>query len=88
MELLCIRVRKNPRAPGVGTLHAGSGIGALRRLEQLIQEALIMVPRALVAETARERRKRSGDAIRSDSGSHPDRRTASYPRINESTIVN
>jgi type IV secretion system protein VirB11 len=36
---------------GVGTLHAGSAIGALRRLEQLIQEAVVTVPRALVAET-------------------------------------
>jgi type IV secretion system protein VirB11 len=36
---------------GVGTIHAGSGIGALRRLEQLIQEAVVTVPRALIAET-------------------------------------
>jgi type IV secretion system protein TrbB len=36
---------------GVGTLHAGSALGALRRLEQLIQEAVITVPRALIAET-------------------------------------
>ena len=36
---------------GIGTIHAGSGIGALRRLEQLIQEAVITVPRALIAET-------------------------------------
>ena len=36
---------------GIGTLHAGSGIGALRRLEQLIQEAVVTVPRALIAET-------------------------------------
>src|SRR5487761_2096672 len=36
---------------GVGTIHAGTGIGALRRLEQLIQEAVITVPRALIAET-------------------------------------
>src|SRR6202021_1065008 len=35
---------------GVGTLHAGSAIGALRRLEQLIQEAVVTVPRALIAE--------------------------------------
>jgi type IV secretion system protein TrbB len=38
--------------PGsVGTIHAGSGIRALRRLEQLIQEAVVTVPRALIAET-------------------------------------
>ena len=36
---------------GVGTLHAGSAIGALRRLEQLIQEAVVTVPRVLIAET-------------------------------------
>ncbi|MCX8999925.1 P-type conjugative transfer ATPase TrbB [Rhizobiaceae bacterium BDR2-2] len=36
---------------GIGTIHAGSGVGALRRLEQLIQEAVITVPRALIAET-------------------------------------
>jgi len=36
---------------GVGTIHAGTSIGALRRLEQLIQEAVITVPRALIAET-------------------------------------
>lgn len=36
---------------GIGTIHAGSGIGVLRRLEQLIQEAVITVPRALIAET-------------------------------------
>jgi len=36
---------------GVGTLHAGTAIGALRRLEQLIQEAVVTVPRPLIAET-------------------------------------
>jgi len=36
---------------GVGTIHAGSAIGALRRLEQLIQEAVVTVPRVLIAET-------------------------------------
>jgi len=36
---------------GVGTIHAGNAIGALRRMEQLIQEAVITVPRALIAET-------------------------------------
>jgi type IV secretion system protein VirB11 len=36
---------------GVGTIHAGTALGALRRLEQLIQEAVITVPRALIAET-------------------------------------
>ncbi|WP_433933375.1 P-type conjugative transfer ATPase TrbB [Brevundimonas diminuta] len=36
---------------GVGTLHAGSARGALNRLEQLIQEAVLVPPRALIAET-------------------------------------
>lgn len=36
---------------GVGTIHAGSAIGALRRLDQLIQEAVVTVPRAMIAET-------------------------------------
>jgi type IV secretion system protein VirB11 len=36
---------------GIGTIHAGSAIGALRRLEQLVQEAVITVPRTLIAET-------------------------------------
>jgi type IV secretion system protein VirB11 len=36
---------------GIGTIHAGTAIGALRRLEQLIQEAVTTVPRALIAET-------------------------------------
>lgn len=36
---------------GIGTIHAGSALGALRRMEQLIQEAVITVPRALLAET-------------------------------------
>lgn len=36
---------------GIGTIHAGSALGALRRLEQLIQEAVVTVPSALIAET-------------------------------------
>lgn len=36
---------------GVGTIHAGSAIGTLRRMEQLIQEAVVTVPRVLIAET-------------------------------------
>jgi type IV secretion system protein VirB11 len=36
---------------GIATIHAGTALGALRRLEQLIQEAVITVPRALIAET-------------------------------------
>ena len=54
---------------GIGTIHAGTALGALRRLEQLIQEAVVTVPRALIAETinliavltgrGRDRRERS-----------------------------
>ncbi len=36
---------------GIATVHAGSAIGALRRIEQLILEAAVSVPRALIAET-------------------------------------
>ena len=36
---------------GIGTIHAGSAVGALRRLEQLIQEAVVTVPRVMIAET-------------------------------------
>jgi type IV secretion system protein VirB11 len=36
---------------GIGTIHASTAIGALRRLEQLIQEVVVTVPRALIAET-------------------------------------
>ena len=36
---------------GIATIHAGSALGALRRMEQLIQEAVVTVPRALLAET-------------------------------------
>ena len=35
---------------GIATVHAGSARGALTRLEQLIQEVVVTVPRALVAE--------------------------------------
>ena len=35
---------------GIATVHAGSAAGALYRLEQLIQEAVVTVPRQLIAE--------------------------------------
>ncbi len=35
---------------GIATLHAGSARGALTRLEQLIQEVVVSVPRPLIAE--------------------------------------
>ncbi|MBU0557540.1 MAG: P-type conjugative transfer ATPase TrbB [Alphaproteobacteria bacterium] len=36
---------------GIGTIHAGTALGAMHRMEQLIQEAVVTVPRALLAET-------------------------------------
>ena len=64
---------------GVGTLHAGTAIGALLRLEQLIQEAVVVVPRGLIAETidliavlqGRGRQRRLADLTRLD-GLGPD----------------
>jgi type IV secretion system protein VirB11 len=35
---------------GIATVHANSGLSALHRLEQLIQEAVAIVPRRLIAE--------------------------------------
>ncbi|ASV87355.1 P-type conjugative transfer ATPase TrbB [Ochrobactrum quorumnocens] len=58
---------------GIGTIHAGSGIGALRRLEQLIQEAVVTVPRALIAETI--------DLIAVLSGRGSSRRLAEIARV-------
>lgn len=36
---------------GIGTIHASSSVGAMLRMEQLIQEAVVTVPRALLAQT-------------------------------------
>src|SRR5579863_3311601 len=36
---------------GIGTIHAGSALCALRRMEQLIQESVVPVPRARIGET-------------------------------------
>lgn len=36
---------------GIATIHAGSAVGALHRLEQLIQEVVVTVPRPLIAQT-------------------------------------
>src|SRR5437016_6632757 len=60
---------------GIGTIHAGSALGALRRLEQLIQEAVITVPRALIAETV--------NVIAVLSGRGADRRLAELAAIRE-----
>jgi type IV secretion system protein VirB11 len=58
---------------GVGTIHAGTVLGALRRLEQLLQEAVVTVPRALIAETI--------DVIAVLSGRGADRRLAELARV-------
>ncbi len=58
---------------GIGTIHAGTAIGALRRLEQLIQEAVVTVPRALIAETI--------DVIAVLSGRGVDRRLAELAHV-------
>ena len=58
---------------GFGTIHAGTALGALRRLEQLIQEAVVTVPRALIAETI--------DVIAVLSGRGVDRRLAELARV-------
>ncbi|WP_432807400.1 P-type conjugative transfer ATPase TrbB [Rhodoligotrophos ferricapiens] len=58
---------------GIGTIHAGTAIGALRRLEQLIQEAVITVPRALIAETI--------DLVAVLSGRGASRRLAELARV-------
>ena len=58
---------------GIGTIHAGAAIGALRRLEQLIQEAVVTVPRALIAETI--------DLVAVLSGRGASRRLAELARV-------
>ena len=58
---------------GVGTIHAGTALGALRRMEQLIQEAVVTVPRALIAETI--------DLVAVLSGRGTSRRLAELARI-------
>ena len=70
---------------GVGTLHAGSAMGALRRLEQLIQEAVVTVPRALIAETIdliavlAGRGAPASSPSCSGQGPRPDRRLRPHP---------
>jgi len=58
---------------GIGTIHAGTALGTLRRLEQLIQEAVVTVPRALIAETI--------DVIAVLSGRGADRRLTELARV-------
>ncbi len=47
----CLKAWGTGHPGGIGTIHAGTALGALRRMEQLIQEAVVTVPRALLAET-------------------------------------
>ena len=58
---------------GIGTIHAGTAIGAVRRFEQLIQEAVVTVPRALIAETI--------DLVAVLSGRGASRRLAELARV-------
>src|ERR1700710_2206407 len=58
---------------GIGTIHAGTALGALRRMEQLIQEAVVTVPRVLIAETI--------DVIAVLSGRGSNRRLAELARV-------
>lgn len=58
---------------GIGTIHAGCAMGAIRRLEQLIQEAVVTVPRALIAETI--------DLIAVLTGRGADRRVSELSRV-------
>jgi type IV secretion system protein TrbB len=58
---------------GIGTIHAGTAIGAVRRFEQLIQEAVVTVPRALIAETI--------DIVAVLSGRGAQRRLAELARV-------
>ena len=58
---------------GVATIHAGTAIGALRRLEQLIAEAAVTVPRALIADTV--------DVVAVLTGRGPARRLTELARV-------
>lgn len=59
---------------GIGTIHAGSALGALHRLEQLILEAVPSVPRPLIADTIQ--------VIAVLSGRGAQRRLAELARLN------
>jgi len=58
---------------GLGTIHANTALGALRRLEQLVQEAVLSVPKALIAETI--------DVVAVLSGRGPKRRLSELARV-------
>jgi P-type conjugative transfer ATPase TrbB len=63
---------------GIGTIHAGSAMGALRRLEQLIQEAVVTVPKPLIAETI--------NVIAVLTGRGADRRLSELARVERLTL--
>jgi len=58
---------------GVATVHANSAVAALYRLEQLVQESVVVVPRRLIAEAI--------DMIVFISGRGLDRRVSSIARV-------
>ena len=58
---------------GIATLHANSARSALYRLEQLVQEAVVAVPRRLIAETI--------DLVLFIAGRGTDRRIAGIERV-------
>lgn len=58
---------------GIATVHAGSAAGALHRLEQLIQEVVVTVPRQLIAEAV--------DVVAFISGRGTSRRVREIARI-------
>lgn len=65
---------------GIGTIHAGSAMGAIRRLEQLIQEAVVTVPRALIADTI--------DLVAVLTGRGAERRLSALSRVTGLTAAN
>ena len=58
---------------GIATVHANSAIAALYRIEQLVQEVVVTVPRRLIAEAI--------DIIVFISGRGTQRRIASIARV-------
>jgi type IV secretion system protein TrbB len=58
---------------GIATVHANSAIAALYRIEQLVQEAVVTVPRQLIAEAI--------DLVVFITGRGAERRIASIARI-------
>jgi type IV secretion system protein VirB11 len=58
---------------GIATVHANSAVSALYRIEQLVQEAVVTVPRRLIAEAV--------DLIVFIAGRGPDRRIETIARV-------